>query len=157
MAKNQNCQCNAHRFQHWSPGKTPHALEQPSPSTTTTEAQELCSLHSRTREATTGSPCTATKSSLHLPQLEKAHAKQRDSAQPKINTRIKKFLTSPGDQTGNNPGSHLFYPQSHPHSSFQMQVRSKLQLRLYPHETRPPSARCAGGLHKDRFADPAVT
>ena len=56
---------------------TCHATEQLSPCATTTEPA-LYSPCSATSEATTmRSPGTATKSSPHLPQLEKARAQQR--------------------------------------------------------------------------------
>ena len=96
-------QCRRHRFNPWS-RKNPHAKEQrspcarttepvpgvheaqlPSPWATTTEAQARWSPYS-TREATaTRSPLPATKSSPHLPQLEKSPCSNKDPAPPKVN------------------------------------------------------------------------
>ena len=75
------CHCRGHRFQTWS-WKIPHATEQLSWCAKTTEPmlQSLC----YTREATeTRSLHTATKSSPHLPQLEKDLAAMKSSTKNK--------------------------------------------------------------------------
>ena len=83
-SKNSACQCRRHGFDPWS-RKTPHALEQLSPSATTTEPM-LQSPCSATREATgMRSLLTAMKSSPHLPNWRKGPASNEDPAQPKIN------------------------------------------------------------------------
>ena len=94
------CQCRGHGFDPWS-GKIPQAAEQLSPWATTTEptchnywspcAYSPCSA---TREATAmRSLHAATKSSPHLPQLEKGRTQQwrPNAAKKKIK---KKFSMS---------------------------------------------------------------
>ena len=78
------CQCRGHGFAPWS-GKIPHAWSDwaREPQLLSLRIWSLCSA---TREAAIArGPRTAMKSGPHLPQLEKALARTKDPAQPKIN------------------------------------------------------------------------
>ena len=71
--------CRGQGFRPWS-GRIPHAVEQLSPGATSTDPV-LRNKRSRNSEKPM---CTATKSSPHSLQLEKAHAKQQRSSAAKI-------------------------------------------------------------------------
>ena len=85
--------CRAHWFEPWS-RKIPHAAEQLSPCATTTEAHAPGAHALQQREATgMRSPRTTTKSSPHLPQLEKAHVQQRrtDTAKNELKKKLLQY------------------------------------------------------------------
>ena len=87
-----SCQCRGHGFNPWS-GKIPHAEGQLSLWAATTEACELRAGGCNKRATEMRSLHTTTKSTPHLPQLERALAQQwRPSATKNKSIKNSQFL-----------------------------------------------------------------